>query len=172
MRFKAGSLRGLLRFDSVNSPLSWKPQGAAKPLSLSMAGGAHVERSSRNADKGVLSFDAEAFHQVKHLHSDEVIPCRGLSYDEESVDFRSPFLEMRTLKASHLKAIEFNVASLKANIDQLLGRASTVNKLTIDQAKLGRALTVPRFNRDSPPSHVLVANSGDLRKPCYREPWP
>ena len=30
--------------------------------------------------------------------------------------------------------------------------------------KLERALTVPRFNRDNPPSHILVANNGDLRR--------
>ena len=30
--------------------------------------------------------------------------------------------------------------------------------------KLERALTVPRFNRDNPPNHILVANNGDLKR--------
>ena len=30
--------------------------------------------------------------------------------------------------------------------------------------KLERALTVPRFNRDSPPSHILVAGNGDMKR--------
>ena len=30
--------------------------------------------------------------------------------------------------------------------------------------KLERALTVPRFNRDTPPSHILVAENGDMRR--------
>ena len=30
--------------------------------------------------------------------------------------------------------------------------------------KLERALTVPRFNRDNPPNHILVANTGDLKR--------
>ena len=30
--------------------------------------------------------------------------------------------------------------------------------------KLKRALTVPRFNRDSPPSHILVAENGDMKR--------
>ena len=30
--------------------------------------------------------------------------------------------------------------------------------------KLERALTVPRFNRDSPPSHILVAKNGDMKR--------
>ena len=30
--------------------------------------------------------------------------------------------------------------------------------------KLERALTVPRFNRDNPPSHILVAKTGDMKR--------
>ena len=31
-------------------------------------------------------------------------------------------------------------------------------------AKLKRALTVPRFSRDNPPSHILVAENGDMKR--------
>ena len=31
-------------------------------------------------------------------------------------------------------------------------------------AKLERALTVPRFNRDTPPNHILVAENGDMKR--------
>ena len=34
---------------------------------------------------------------------------------------------------------------------------------TLDE-KLERALTVPRFNRDTPPSHILVAENGDMKR--------
>jgi len=148
MEFEASSLHGLLLFDSANSPLSWKPQGADQPLRLSTGGGAFIERSARNANKEGLSFDAKTFPHLLHLHSGEVIPCRVLSYDEESMGFQSPFLGTETLEPGHLKAIEFNHAS--RNVTSL--------------AKLERALTVPRFNRDSPPSHILVANNGDLKR--------
>ena len=30
--------------------------------------------------------------------------------------------------------------------------------------KLERALTVPRFNRDTPPNHILVAENGDMKR--------
>jgi len=30
--------------------------------------------------------------------------------------------------------------------------------------KLERALTIPRFNRDTPPSHILVAENGDMKR--------
>ena len=31
-------------------------------------------------------------------------------------------------------------------------------------SKLERALTVPRFNRDNPPNHILVAKTGDMKR--------
>ena len=154
MKFDSGSLRGLLQFDSANSPLRWKLAGMDRPLRLSAGGRAIIERSARNANKEGLSFDPETFSHVLHLRNGEVIPCEVLSCDKESLEFKSPFLQTRTMKSFHLKAIDLN-------IETLITRAS---KLTIDQKKLERALTVPRFNRESPPSHILVANNGDLKR--------
>ena len=154
MRFETGSLHGLLIFDSANSPLSWNLPGADRTLRLSTGGSAFIERSARNANKEGLSFDPETFSHVLHLRNGEVIPCEVLSCDKESLEFKSPFLQTRTMKSSHLKAIDLN-------IETLITRAS---KLTTDQKKLERALTVPRFNRESPPSHIFVANNGDLKR--------
>ena len=41
------------------------------------------------------------------------------------------------------------------------GGPSKDHKLDV---KLERALTVPRFNRDTPPSHILVAENGDMKR--------
>ncbi len=41
------------------------------------------------------------------------------------------------------------------------GGTSTNHKL---DEKLERALTVPRFNRDTPPSHILVGENGDMKR--------
>lgn len=41
------------------------------------------------------------------------------------------------------------------------GGASKNHKLDV---KLERALTVPRFNRDTPPNHILVAENGDMKR--------
>ena len=40
---------------------------------------------------------------------------------------------------------------------------STSKNLKLD-VKLERALTVPRFNRDTPPNHILVAENGDMKR--------
>ena len=34
-------------------------------------------------------------------------------------------------------------------------------------SKLERALTVPRFNRDTPPNHILVAKTGDMKRGTF-----
>lgn len=41
------------------------------------------------------------------------------------------------------------------------GDISTNHKLDV---KLERALTVPRFSRDTPPNHILVAENGDMKR--------
>lgn len=148
MKFDSGSLVGLLQFDSANSTLRWKRLGIDNPLRLSARGRAIIERSARNANKEGISFDANTFPHLIHLHTGEVIPCRVSSCDMDSLDFQSPFLRTQTLKRSHLKTIEFTEDF----------------RNSIDFEKLRRALTVPRFNRDSPPSHIFVANNGDLKR--------
>jgi hypothetical protein len=47
-------------------------------------------------------------------------------------------------------------------LDRLPGPAAETS--STQTIKLQRALTVPRFNRDSPPSHILVAKTGDLKR--------
>ena len=48
------------------------------------------------------------------------------------------------------------------NLDEwTLNREPTHHKL---DEKLERALTVPRFSRDNPPSHILVAENGDMKR--------
>ncbi len=60
------------------------------------------------------------------------------------------------------KQVEFRPGQ---NIDEILLNfthdESKDHKL---DAKLERALTVPRFNRDTPPNHILVAENGDMRR--------
>ena len=55
-----------------------------------------------------------------------------------------------------------DAAALKRGIELMFDPLETrAKKLDV---KLERALTVPRFNRDNPPNHILVANNGDLKR--------
>ena len=57
---------------------------------------------------------------------------------------------------------ENDAAALKRGVELMFDPLETQTKKL--DAKLERALTVPRFNRDNPPNHILVANNGDLKR--------
>ena len=57
---------------------------------------------------------------------------------------------------------ENDAAALKRGVELMFDPLETrTQKLDM---RLERALTVPRFNRDNPPNHILVANNGDLKR--------
>jgi len=169
----SGRLRGRLSFDVAGSPLSWQPSGVAQPLRLANAGAARVERSSESVTKSPF-FGTDRFPCRLHLKNGEIIPCQVLSYDKIKLGFESPFIKQGKIDSAHVKAIDFtspkhegpkNKSSRKIDawLTNILGPAPKTS-LGIDPIKLERALTVPRFNRDNPPSHVLVAKNGDLKR--------
>ncbi|NQV31431.1 MAG: hypothetical protein HQ515_02000 [Phycisphaeraceae bacterium] len=164
---RAGRLQGQLLFDVEGVPLSWHTPGAVKPLPLASECAARVERCSQAVARGA-PFDTDQFPHLLYLKNGEVIPCRILSYDKTTVGFESPFIEQRTMPSVHVKAIEFDRSrhgQVNANIRSVTwdGRVEDLS-LVVDSAKLERALTVPRFSRDNPPSHVLVGRNGDLKR--------
>ena len=58
--------------------------------------------------------------------------------------------------------VENDAAALKRGIELMFDPLETRAKKL--DGKLERALTIPRFNRDNPPNHILVANNGDLKR--------
>lgn len=55
-----------------------------------------------------------------------------------------------------------DAAALKRGVELIFDPLETRSRKL--DAKLERALTVPRFNRDDPPNHILVASNGDLKR--------
>jgi len=187
--YPSGRLRGRLSFEAARSPLRWKSVGAAESVRLADTGGARVERGSKRVLKDA-PFDTEEFPDVLHLKNGEVIPCQISSYDERTLGFQSPFIKGRKIDSTHVKAIEFKPSKspepdeessseldegfgwegwgfAKRKGDNWLNEILVPEQKTslgIDPVKLARALTVPRFKRDNPPSHILVANTGDLKR--------
>jgi hypothetical protein len=171
----AGRLRGRLAFDLAGTPLSWYVPGVAKPLRLAKGGAARIQRSRQSRSRGgVMAVDTDRFPCVLHLKNGEIIPCQVLSYDKETLSFESPFILQRTLDTRHIKAIEFMPLRRREAADSLSRETSVWLKhlpgpeqetsIDVDPAKLERALTVPRFNRNSPPSHIFMARNGDLKR--------
>ena len=149
----SGLLHGQLSFSASNSPLRWKFDGARKPVRLSDAVEARVERN-----RDLLAnptFDTKTFPELLHLKNQEIIPCKIKSYNKETLAFKSPFITIGKIDSGHVKGIKF--------ANEMLG-VGNKESFSIDDVKLDRALTIPRFNRDNPPSHILVAKTGDLMR--------
>ena len=146
--------------------------GAAS-VRLANVWAARVERSSKCVSKEA-SFDTERFPYVSHLKNGEVVPCGVSSYDEQTLGFQSPFIKGTEIESPHIKAIEFKPSKVpdpkeepSSELEKWLSEIRVAEQETafgIDLVKLERALTVLRFNRDNPPSHLLVANTGDLKR--------
>ncbi len=168
-----GEIHGQLAYDLAGSPLSWRSAGNAPPVGLAVTGGAHVERNERAVAKKP-SIDVELFPCVIHLRNGEVIPGRVSSYDRDALGLQTPFFGERKIDWDHVKAIEFKPVEQPGSeigsshaIDAWLRESLGMDPETtvaIDPIKLDHALTVPRFHRENPPTHILVARNGDLMR--------
>ncbi len=169
----SGRLRGQLSFDVTEFSLAWRPAGADKPLRLSSVGAFRVERGS-NSLPGGFSYDDREFPMLVHLLNGERFPCLVSSYDETYLVFKSPFIKGKQIESVTIKAIEFsppkrsdsaNKSSRERDdwLTDILGLDPETSRL-VDPVKFDRALIVPRFYRDSPFSHILMARNGDLKR--------
>jgi len=120
------------------------------------------------------SFDKDRYPHLLHLKNGEIIPCQVLSYDQAKLGLGSPFIKQHSIDGQYIKAIEFtplmhrkpeawSASETRAWLRDILGPEQQQSS-GLDPIKLERALTVPRFNRNSPPSHILVAKNGDLKR--------
>ena len=83
-----------------------------------------------------------------HLRSGDIIPCRVVGIDEQGVSIEAPNLAATKVPHAKIKAIE--LAGLDAN------------PIKLTKAKLDRLLTVPRMQRDSPPTQLIRSVNGDF----------
>ncbi len=83
---------------------------------------------------------------VLHLRTGDTIPCEAISIDERGLTFQSAISEATFVVHSQIQALE-----LLPNVDQG----------SIDPKKKSRLLTVPRMQRDNPPTHLIRSVAGD-----------
>ena len=82
-----------------------------------------------------------------HLRSGDIIPGNVTSIDETGVHISSSMTETKVIAHEHVKAAEL--------IDN-----APIPLLT--QEKRDRLLTLPRMQRNAPPSHLLFSKQGDI----------
>ncbi|MCP5528569.1 MAG: hypothetical protein H7A47_17400 [Verrucomicrobiales bacterium] len=167
-----GHLRGRLSFAGAGFPLRWIPEGGMNPLRLDALGGARIELQNHSLRTGP-TFDGGAFTCMLHLKTGEAFPVRVRSGDGQTLHFESPYLEHDELAWAHLKAIDFLPAPTPHSGNQPAARDDWFQAILRRDEKaarnpepdsLDRVLTIPRFEREDPPTHVLVAKTGDLKR--------
>lgn len=232
MFFSSGSLRGYVVFDNKDpSRILWNSIGSKAPVPIANTQSPRIARNSKRVSR-LHPFDVKTFPNLLHLKNGEVIPCKIMSYNQNSVEFQSPFLKTNSINPSSVKALEFtrgkthgrkenrnpititggdkhriiledgrimdaqirravegqiklivqdnklqgNVKIVEIGGDIVLNDAAILKRgaeLMFDpldtqteklDKKLQHALIIPRFSRDNPPTHLLIANNGDIKR--------
>lgn len=83
---------------------------------------------------------------VLHLRTGDTVPCEATSIDEEGVHFTSTVLEATFVPNAQIQALELQPDAAQ----------NTVAKLKKD-----RLLTLPRMQRDNPPTHLIRSTDAD-----------
>lgn len=81
------------------------------------------------------------------LRSGDTIPCETLRIDEHGLHFQSPHSEQSFVPHERIKAVELQYSD---------------GNLKISSEKRTRLLTLPRLQRESPPTHLIRSTNGDF----------
>jgi len=102
-----------------------------------------------------FSSEAPAMTQpALHLRGGDVFPCRVTRIDEQGVTFQSPVTEGKFVGHERLQTAEL---------------AAELNGAKLSKSKRTRLLTVPRMQKDNPPTHLIVMNNGDYLRGRLQE---
>lgn len=82
-----------------------------------------------------------------HLRSGDTIPCDVLSIDDEGLHFTTPLSNATFVSHQRVKGLE---------LDGRLGAP------TLDETRRQRLLTLPRLQKNSPPTHLFCSTNGDF----------
>ena len=100
--------------------------------------------------KGLASQPAQApgpTGRALHLRSGDTIPCEVSRIDEDGVTFKTPLSDATFVPHDRIKALEL---------------INGVAPPRLAQVKRDRLLTLPRLQRDTPPTHLIRSENGDF----------
>lgn len=95
----------------------------------------------------VIDDRAKGSQRSLHLRTGDTIPCEVTAIDEKGVHFKSPVAEATFVPHEKIKAVE------------LASESSSGVKL--NKLKRERLLTLPRMQKDSPPTQLIRSKNGD-----------
>jgi thiol-disulfide isomerase/thioredoxin len=82
-----------------------------------------------------------------HLRSGDTIPCEVSRIDEKGVTFKTPISDASFIAHEKIKSVEL---------------IPTTNPPKLNKTKRERLLTLPRMQKDSPPTHLICSKNGDF----------
>jgi thiol-disulfide isomerase/thioredoxin len=82
-----------------------------------------------------------------HLRSGDTIPCEVIGIDEKGITLKSPISDTTFVPNEKIKSIELT---------------TTWGSTQVDEVKRDRLLTLPRLQRDAPPTHLICSKNGDF----------
>ena len=146
LQLKSGTHHGLLmgNYGSKQAALRWKPLGSDNALAMKESTSARVFLYHEGAPQRV---DGSRFGERLYLANHDVLPCRVTAIDKEQVHMESPYGQNQTVETRLVKALDFAGARTGSAVD-------------VDKKRV--MLTIPRNQRQSPPTHILRAPNGDL----------
>lgn len=124
--------------------------GAVRPVPLQpgevdvqvpVFGGARVRYTP-----GRRSGPPSLFGPALHLRTGDTIACKIKRIDERGITFESSALDVKSIAHDQVKAVDLENPSRSTKIDP---------------AKRDRLLTVPRMQREDPPTHLIRSTQGD-----------
>lgn len=102
-------------------------------------------------------------HDTIYLATGDTFRCHVTHIDDRGVTCRTASAEKRIAHGS-VKAINLSRVAWSRPVQehpQNPQAGAAPNHVALDREKISRLLTLPRLNRDDPPTHVLCAANGD-----------
>ncbi|MCH5376039.1 MAG: TlpA family protein disulfide reductase, partial [Planctomycetes bacterium] len=126
-----------------------KSQTPAPTVQVARAGGllgAMARALAGSAANPVVMQSPSRFGPSLYLRTGDTIPCQVERIDERGVTFRSTMFDATFVPHDKIKAVELENRSLEVKIDR---------------EKRDRLLTLPRMQKDDPPTHLIRSIRGD-----------
>ena len=98
--------------------------------------------------RGPASTVAVSDRRSLYLRTGDIIPIEVTRIDENGVWFRTDFAESKFVPNARIKAVEM--------------ASETGGSIRVNKTKFERLLTLPRMQRDSPPTHLIRSRNGDI----------
>ncbi|MFM9964749.1 MAG: TlpA family protein disulfide reductase [Planctomycetaceae bacterium] len=119
----------------VQPPQQPQPVGFADAFLKALAGGPNTAAPATGGKR------------TMHLRSGDTIPCEVTKITEEGVNFKTSMSDATFVSHDKVKAVELSVVD---------------GPPKLNKTKRERLLTLPRMQRDSPPTQLIRSKSGDF----------